>query len=132
MMPPFRRTIALLMSLLVLQLTLGAGMPCEGGPTRVGPTPAMADMPMNGHDVQPAGGATAPARETCGGNTPDDCAPAGSGSDCQAMTSCAPGIAVGILQLAAAGSARQAGAPNGRLLTALSRATTPEPPPPRG
>lgn len=131
-MHPLRRTIALIMSLLVLQLTLRGDMPCEGDSTQVGATPGMADMPMGGHDLPPAGPGTAPARDTCNWSPSGDCTPTGAGTECRAMTSCAPGITVGILQLAAAGSPRPAGTPNGHLLHALSRATTPEPPPPRG
>jgi hypothetical protein len=131
-MHPLRRTIALIMSLLALQLTLRGDMPCAGDSTQVGETPGMADMPMGGHDMQPGGPATAPGSDACNGNTSGDCLPTGPGTDCRAMTSCAPGITVGILQLAAADSPSHAGTPNGHLLHALSRATTPEPPPPRG
>lgn len=132
MMHPLRRTIALVMSLLVLQLTLRGDMPCDGDSTQVGATAAMADMPMGGHDMQPAGPATAPGSDACNGSMSGDCVPTGTGTACRAMTSCAPGVTVSILQLAAAATPRPAGTPNGHLLHALSRATTPEPPPPRG
>lgn len=131
-MHPLRRTIALIMSLLALQLTLRGDMLCGVDVTQVGATRAMPDMPMGGHDMQPSGPATAPPRDACNGSTSDDCTPTGDGTDCRAMTSCAPGVTVATLQFAAAGSPRPGGAPNGYLLHALSRATTPEPPPPRG
>lgn len=123
---PLRRIVALVSSLLVLQLALVGGVPCAGDSAARTMAPAeMADMAMGGHDMQDAGATP------CGVNMPADCSPSDAGA-CQAMTSCAPGFTAGVLQLSATAGPKVTGVPIGRLLTALTRTPSVEPPPPRG
>lgn len=123
---PLRRIVALVSSLLVLQLVLAGGVPCAGDSAAgAAPSAEMADMAMGGHDMQDAGPVP------CGGTMPADCSPAGAGP-CQAMTSCAPSFTAGVLQLSATAGALMTGVPSGPLLSALTRAPSLEPPPPRG
>jgi hypothetical protein len=127
-----RRIAGLVTSVLALQFTLlGATVPCdEPSVAAAVDMGGMAGLPMGDHAMPPASDAP-PANEGCAGGTPStDCTPSGNGVVCQAMTACAPVVSATVIQLVAVAPLHPP-VPGGHLLTALSRAAGPEPPPPR-
>ena len=129
-MRPLRRLAALLVSVLVLQLTLaGSGVPCSSGSSDT------AGAAMSGMGASHAAVTRDASCGRCDASTA--CEPSGAGTtsgDCHAVASCAPaatGVVAAAVRLAVGDAAPHSAAPAGRLLGALTRPTAPESPPPR-
>lgn len=134
----FRRVTALVLSLLVLQLTLaGSGYGCGGHDVSTrGPHDTMlmdgtGDMLMTPAALAtPAFGTPAgiPVCDALAPNAP--CSVPGTGGECQAMGPCAPLVLAGS-RTAAWAFVEWKGPVVALTLGPLTRSTAPEPPPPR-